>query len=75
MTSIFLHMEAYIIRRTSTGKPRYQSRTILLSALCLPASFGMVNEAKQKLAVEKLAVDPVGSPSSLSSRMLEERPT
>ena len=42
-----------------TGKTRYQLWKILLSALCLPGSFGMANEAKQKLTV-----GPVGFPLS-----------
>lgn len=41
----------YITRGTLKRKARYQSRKILLSAVCLPASFGIANEAEQRLTV------------------------
>lgn len=52
-------MEAYITRRTLTGRPKYHSCKTSVSGLCLPGSFGMAKEAEQKLTV-----GPVGSPLS-----------
>ncbi|KAJ5179353.1 Major facilitator superfamily domain general substrate transporter [Penicillium capsulatum] len=63
--SIFLRTASYITKRTLSGTATYQSWMISVLVLCLPGSFGMANEARQKLIVGRTAL-----PLQLAKRWL-----